>query len=234
MKGLFLKKGLNGNVLKIIALLSMTFDHVGALMFPDLNIFRIIGRVAMPIFAFMIAEGCVYSRHRAKYFALVFGLGFICILGYFFAEKRLLLNILITFSFSIATIYAIDYATTAKSAAAYLLPVFAVSLSAFVNFCLPQITGNIGWEADYGFFGTMLPVAVYLFKDFRLKVVATVLGLAVIALYYGDVQWWSFTAVPILALYDGTRGKVNLKYLFYIYYPLHLVVIYGIYYFICI
>ena len=231
MQGLIFKKGLSGNVLKIIALFSMTVDHVGVLMFPEVDVFRIIGRVAMPIFAFMIAEGCVYSRHRIKYFALVFGLGLICVVGYLIAEKELMLNILITFSFSIATIYAIDYALLKKRTSAYLLPVLAVLLSAFINFGLPQITGNILWEVDYGFFGTMLPVAVYLFKDFRLKLVSVSLMLTVIALYYGDVQWWAFIAVPILALYDGTRGKFNLKYLFYIYYPLHLVVIYGIYYF---
>ena len=41
-------------------------------------------------------------------------------------------------------------------------------------------------------------------------------------------QWYSLLALPLLALYSGARGKGNYKYLFYIYYPLHLVAIHGI------
>jgi len=59
---------LSGNMLKIIAALAMLCDHVGLLFFPSQDIFRIIGRLAFPIFAFMIAEGCKYTRNKAKYF----------------------------------------------------------------------------------------------------------------------------------------------------------------------
>lgn len=48
---------LNGNMLKIIAAITMTIDHIGAILFPHILILRIIGRIAFPIFAFMIAEG---------------------------------------------------------------------------------------------------------------------------------------------------------------------------------
>ena len=64
----FLKKGLSGTAIKIIALLSMTIDHVGVIFYPDVMLFRIFGRIAMPIFAYMIAEGCVYTKHKAKRF----------------------------------------------------------------------------------------------------------------------------------------------------------------------
>ena len=229
MNGLILKKGLSGNALKIIALIAMTVDHVGALIYPKNDILRIIGRIAMPIFAFMIAEGTFYARKKLKYFSLVLGLGAICVVGYLVAEKTLYLNILITFSFSIAMIYALQYAINKKRASAYLLFALAVLISAFVNFGLPKITGNKGWETDYGFFGTLLPVMIYIFKDFRLKLVALCFGLTLIALYEGGVQWWAYLSLVFMLFYDGTRGKLNLKYLFYIYYPLHLVAIYGIY-----
>ena len=229
MNGVLFKKGLNGNVLKIIALIAMTVDHVGALMYPHNDVLRIIGRIAMPIFAFMIAEGCFYARKKLKYFLLVFGLGAVCVVGYFIAKKRFYLNILITFSFSILIIYALNYALNKKRASAYLLPALAVLSSAFVNFAMPKITGNSGWEVDYGFFGTLLPVFIYIFKDFRLKLVALCLGLTLIALDFGDVQWWAYLSLVFMLFYDGTRGKLNLKYLFYVYYPVHFVVIYGIY-----
>ena len=92
MKNAIFKKGLSGNVLKIIALIAMTVDHIGVIIFPKAVVLRIIGRIAMPIFAFMIAEGCVYTKRKLRYFALVFGLGLICVVGYFIAERKIILN----------------------------------------------------------------------------------------------------------------------------------------------
>ena len=51
------KTGLTGNQLKLIAMLTMTCDHVGMQIFPQLLWLRVIGRLAMPIYAYMIAEG---------------------------------------------------------------------------------------------------------------------------------------------------------------------------------
>ena len=63
---------LSGNALKIIAAVAMTIDHVGLMFFPQLKVLRIIGRIALPIFAFMIAEGCRYTRNKLRYFLTVF------------------------------------------------------------------------------------------------------------------------------------------------------------------
>ena len=46
---------LNGNQLKIIALITMAIDHIGMYLFPQILFLRIIGRLSMPIFAYMIA-----------------------------------------------------------------------------------------------------------------------------------------------------------------------------------
>ena len=56
--------GLTGNQLKLIALFAMTCDHVGLQLLPNVLILRILGRLALPIFAYMIAEGCRYTRNR--------------------------------------------------------------------------------------------------------------------------------------------------------------------------
>ena len=61
-------KILNRNVLKIIALITMLIDHIGLVFFPGIEIFRIIGRISFPIFAFMIAEGCEHTENKKKYF----------------------------------------------------------------------------------------------------------------------------------------------------------------------
>ena len=69
---------LSGNMLKIIAAVTMLVDHAGILFFPSQNIYRIIGRLAFPIFAYMIAEGCKYTRNKIRYFAMIFGLAAVC------------------------------------------------------------------------------------------------------------------------------------------------------------
>ena len=56
--------GLNNNQLKILAIVIMTIDHVGMEIMPQFRILRIIGRLAFPIFAFMIAEGCHHTKNR--------------------------------------------------------------------------------------------------------------------------------------------------------------------------
>ena len=54
--------GLTGNQLKLLALFAMTCDHVGLQLLPQFIILRIIGRLAAPLFAYMIAEGCRYTQ----------------------------------------------------------------------------------------------------------------------------------------------------------------------------
>ena len=61
------KFGLSNNQLKILALLTMTVDHIGAYLFPRVMLLRIVGRIAYPIFAYMIGEGCRYTRNPKKY-----------------------------------------------------------------------------------------------------------------------------------------------------------------------
>ena len=58
---------LDGTMLKIIAMVSMVFDHTGDVFFPEMQWMRIVGRLAMPIFSFCIAEGYVHTRNRKKY-----------------------------------------------------------------------------------------------------------------------------------------------------------------------
>ena len=62
---------LNGNVLKIIAAILMVIDHIGFTFFPSVMILRYIGRLAMPVFAFMIAEGCRYTKDKLRYFLTI-------------------------------------------------------------------------------------------------------------------------------------------------------------------
>lgn len=58
---------LDGTVLKLIACLSMFIDHLGAVCFSGMMGFRIIGRLAFPIYCFLLVEGAVHTRNMKKY-----------------------------------------------------------------------------------------------------------------------------------------------------------------------
>lgn len=212
---------LTSNQLKLLAMLTMTLDHIGVQMFPGALWLRIVGRLAFPIYAYMIAEGCAHTRNRRKYLLQMAGLALLCQLVYFFAMGSLFQCILVTFTLSILLIYACDTGSRPLTALA-LLGV------AFVTVALPRLLPGTDFAIDYGFFGVLVPVAVYLGKTHREKLLFMAFTLAALAWSVGDIQWYSLAALLPLALYNGNRGKRRMKWLFYLYYPLHLAAIYGI------
>ena len=212
---------LTSNQLKLLAMLTMTIDHIGVQLFPGILWLRIVGRLAFPIYAYMIAEGCVHTRNRRNYLLQMAGLALLCQLVYFFAMGSLFQCILVTFTLSIVTIYAIDSKVRWHAPAAFLAVLFLTEL-------LPLLLPGTDYAVDYGLLGVLLPVAVYLGKTRRQKLLLSAILLCLLALNFGGVQWYSLLALLPLALYSGQRGKRRIKWLFYLYYPLHLAAIYGI------
>ena len=220
---------LNSNAIKFIALITMTIDHVGVMLFPDLMILRYIGRISFPLFAYMIAEGCFYTRNKKKHFFLIFGLGVLCQLVYYFALNSLNQGILIAFSLSVLTIYSIDYAFIKREQyIRLLLPAGMLILNAFLCLYLPKLLPHTDYAVDYGIVGVLLPVLIYLGKDKSQKLAFTCLGIILLSLEMGPWEWYALLALIPLGFYNGEKGRINTKYLFYVYYPMHLAVIYGL------
>ena len=235
---------LSGNQLKIIAAVAMLIDHIGLIFFPSVAIFRIIGRLAFPAFAFMISEGARYTKNKTRYFLSIFLLGIFCQAVYFFGGGLEPLNILITFSFSIIIIYIMQsfkqklFSDGVKKEEKAFWCIIFFLLVASVYYI------TIFVHVDYGFFGIMTPVAASLL-DFQGidapekykradTVTARVLCLAIpiiimIIRGFDNVRPFMIFAIPILLLYSGKRGKTKLKYFFYVFYPLHLAMLEGIY-----
>lgn len=220
--------GLTGNQLKMIALITMTVDHIGLFLFPNLLFLRLIGRLAMPIFAWMIAEGCRYTKNRSRYLLTILGVGIVCQIVYLVFMESLSQCILITFSLSVLLIYSMDYAVQKKSILSVM--VMGLVFMAVTYFCvfLPNDLRNTDFRVDYGIYGVLLPVLIYIGQTKEQKLMAAAIGLIPLAITHGYWQWTSFLSLPLIALYNGQRGKMRMKYLFYIYYPLHLVAIYGL------
>ncbi len=215
------KRRLSGNALKILAMIFMTCDHVAVELLPDWDFLRIIGRLAMPIYAYMIAEGCRFTHDRKKYLWRLSSLALLCQVVYFFAVGSLYQCILVTFSLSVCLIWALE--TSPKS---WGLLVFLAS--AFLCEGLPVLLKGTDFAVDYGIVGVCLPALVYFGRTREEKLLGFTVGLILLALQYGGIQWFGLGAVPLLMLYSGERGKLSIGRLFYFYYPAHLVVIYGL------
>lgn len=222
------RTGLTGNQLKMIALIAMTCDHVGLQLLPQFPLLRIIGRLALPIYAYMIAEGCRYTRDRKKYLLRLLTLAMVCQAVYFVAMGSLYQCILVTFSMSACLIFAIEHARISRKTSAILLALGAFVAVCFVCVELPQRLSGTDFAVDYGIWGVLLPVLVFFGKSKYGKLALLTAGLCLLARELGGIQWWALLGIPTLALYDGRRGTWKIGSLFYLYYPLHLVVIYLI------
>lgn len=218
------RRPLSGNALKILASIFMTLDHMGLMLFPRILLFRILGRLALPIFAYMIAEGCKYTRNKKKYLGMVLGLGTVCQIVYWFVDHDLYFSILFTFSLAILTIYAMQNWKEKQNLLSGLL--FAAAIAAVYGL-------NRIFEIDYGFWGCMLPVFAAIPHKTRrdhypVSILTLGLGLLLLSMDIGDIQIYSLLALPLLLAYSGQRGSWNLKYFFYIFYPAHLVILEAI------
>lgn len=238
-------KILNINTLKIIGLISMLFDHIGVFLFPNIFLFRLIGRIAYPIFAFALVEGCFYTKNRLKHFLVIFIMAILIQVAYLIAMKDYSLSIFMIFSFSIILIYLFDFIydktieiyneeneNKNKSILMWILAVFLFILLIGSVVMLDIMTPYVA--PSYGYHGVLIPVIIYIImrlNNHKLYVSYVALAILLIFLALMRHEYYNFytlLVIPFLLLYNGSRGKYNLKYLFYVFYPVHILIIYGI------
>ena len=223
----------NRNHLKIMAALSMIIDHVGCIFFPSFIVLRFVGRLAFPIFAFFIAKGMLYTKNRKKYFLLILIFAIISQGIVFSFTGSVELNILFTFLFSIIMVYLIEKIKENKNRVTY------TCFFVFANFVLLML--YLLKLIDYGIFGVYVPVVFYFFKKLNLQIVLFSILNVFIALptiifnpclLISYSQLFALASIPLFYLYNGKKGKINLKYFFYIFYPLHLAILYTLWLFV--
>ena len=240
----------NSNTIKILAALFMLIDHTGMLLFPNITILRIIGRLAMPLYAYMIAEGCKYTKNKWLYLAQLFSLGAICQIVFYITSQSLNMGILITYSFSVCLIYALQHTKKVlfSKESKIVLKIFSIVTYIFAILLMYVITKFV--KIEYGFFGCMLAVLASL-PDFScieqnekqknvlryidnkyVKILLFATGLILLSIFdpfttssYGNIQFYSLISILFLLLYSEKKGKKKMKYFFYIFYPAHQVVL---------
>ena len=223
MKKLEKLRILDGTSLKLIAMISMVFDHVGDMFFPGALWMRMIGRLAMPLFSFCIAEGYAHTKIKHRYllrmgvFALVseipFDLAF---------EGRVGLghqNIMLSFFLAILALMVFDRIRgegKEHAAGKTLLGILCVCAVAVLALVL---------RADYTLFAVLAVFLFYVLRN-RHPLLRCGVGVGFLALTrtVGYYRATGLSLIPLL-LYNGKRGR-GLKWLFYAFYPGHLLLLY--------
>lgn len=216
---------LSGSTLKLLACALMLVDHIGLILFPSLRILRQIGRLSFPLFAFFIAEGCRHTHNRLRRLLWLAIPALVMALAYYLYSGECQGSIFLTFTYSAALIWLLDIASAARGCRmAAAIGGFFVALAVLWWLC-----GVVPF--DYGFYGAIVPVFVRAadmiapHPSHYTRLAGLGVGLLLLAYHMGGIQYLCLLALIPLALYDGTRGRYPLKYFFYAFYPLHLVVL---------
>lgn len=229
-------RGLSGSALKCIAIISMLIDHIGAailarmiiggngsdFLYQSYLMLRAIGRTAFPIYCFLLVEGFEHTRDRKKYalrlltFALISEIPF----DLAFSSKVLEFehqNVFFTLFIGLVTMMVFH---EVEQKLEWHPVVRTISLVA-IMLCGMGVAYLL--RTDYDAKGVMCIMALYAFRKIR--------GAQILAgcIAFG---WWEIDALVafiLIAFYNEKRGW-NMKYLFYLFYPLHLLILY----FVCV
>lgn len=227
---------LSNNVLKIIACITMLIDHMGVILFPNLMILRIIGRIAFPIFAFLLAEGCYYTRNKLRHLVVLSGFALVMQVVLYLATRMTDFSIFVHFSIAVGICYIIDFIDKFIREKKVLLSigliVGLVLVCVLIVFVDQQTTY---FNSNYGIFAIFLPVVMYLVRKYikyvHLFINIILICISMVLMHYFTTfldQLYGMIACVFILFYNGKKGKFNLKYLFYIFYPLHMVILYAI------
>lgn len=238
-------KILNSNELKLVAIIAMTVDHIAWAMFDGyptapLPIFmHIIGRLTCPIMCYFIAEGYHYTKNINKYTFRLFAFAFISHFTYIFAS-----NAFVDFK-SFIPFYYSDFLnqTSVMWSLAWGLVMLRIADSKKIKLTckvlLVILICIITLPSDWSCIASLCIMAIGTNRDNLKKQMAWMIFY--VALYslvyffaidkvYGVLQMGVILSIPIIAMYNGSRGKnekINkfMKWFFYIFYPAHLFVI---------
>lgn len=230
-------KKLNSNHLKVIAIIAMTIDHIADLLYPGMpnniitNILHIIGRLTAPIMFFFICEGFFYTKNLKKYITRLFAFALISHFAYCFSfginyipfstgEIFNQTSIMWTLAWSVIALYIVYEKNNLKEWKKWLLVI---------------LIDVITFSADWSCIGVMIILSMYgnrenLEKQMKGMMFWTSIYALVSFIFvnkiYGIIQLFVILVYPLLRRYNGEKGKAKwLKWFFYIYYPLHLVII---------
>jgi hypothetical protein len=210
-------------ILKIVAIITMTVDHVGAILHPDLLFLRVIGRIAFPLFAYLVTLGIESTKKPRRYLITLFSFAIVSQIPYFLAfelQPFEQLNILFPLLLSAITLYSFNK----KQTPAFFVILFLAVLFSFI----------LNMEGSFYTIFNVLCLKLLRSKPEFGIVALVALNLSVTP----TTQIFSLLALPLILLHvqNHLRKEILIsensflymlrKYAFYIYYPLHLTLLF--------
>lgn len=212
--------GLNGSAMKVIAMISMVIDHVALYLMEHGTVLygtmRCIGRIAFPVFAFLIAEGFIHTRSRYRYFFTLLGFAVISeIPWYLLNGADGTHNVMFTLALGVATLMVLENLLQRSMVLGFLWTLGMAGLASWLG-------------VDYEWRGILVIVISYLYNTYAhffpysrgMQFFCTF----TLTMHYGVIG--AVMACMFLYLYNGKRGFVQgsiAKYGFYAFYPAHFI-----------
>lgn len=238
MEAAFLQnKKINGFQLKILACTAMFLDHLAVCLMDSgvagfaymageaaplpYQLLRIAGRLAFPIFCFLLVEGFYHTRSVIKYTLRLLAAAVISeflfdylLFGNLSALYMTTQNVLFTLAAGLLTLFGLNLAARKFTGNAMMYNLCGIVI------ILAACAATWYTKTDYGPVGIMLIVGFYFFRGKNVRIAVYFI---LVTLLTGTVmQYFSILALPFLLLYNGERGKRKAKYFFYIFFPAHL------------
>lgn len=241
-----MKKVLNSNIIKLIAIAAMTLDHIAWFIFPGYSyevvpiILHIIGRITCPIMCYFIAEGYHYTKDIKKYTRRLFIFALLSHIPYVLAS----INYVDYKSFIPFYYGSILNQTSVMWSLTWGLVMLRIENSKkinsqFLKTLLIFLICLISFPSDWSCIASLCILAIGTNKDnFKVQMLWMLFYVLIYSIVYffaldkiyGIIQMAVVLAIPILMLYNGKRSsnqKYNkfMKWVFYLYYPIHLLII---------
>lgn len=231
------KKFFSSNTIKVIAIIAMTLDHIAWKLFPGFSheaipiILHIIGRLTCPIMCYFIAEGYHNTKNINRYTTRLFLFALISHFAYAFASLGFadggVLNrtsVMWSLAWGLVMLRVVNSPRIKNNATKIILVILCCIISFPSDWSCIASLCILAFGTNRGNFKAQM-----LWMIFCVSIYSVAYFFAVDKVY-GLVQMSVVLTVPVLMMYNGQRGKnqtVNkvMKWLFYIYYPLHLFVI---------
>lgn len=209
-------------ILKVIAVLTMTIDHVGVILFPEFLLLRVVGRIAIPLFCYLLVLGVERTRNHRDYLVRLCSFGVVSQIPYFLAfgigpfEQ---LNILFTLFFGASALVLFRMRN-----ALLILPVLAA----------------VALNSEGTLYAMALIGCVQVLRENTELGVVVLFTLNTPFLVTGNIQFLSLAALPLIVLHKEGWVRMTMattrdswyfswkKYIFYVYYPLHLTTLFVV------
>ena len=229
------KWGISGGTLKIIALVTMIIDHAAAVFIANGDWYMIgrgIGRLAFPIYCFLIVEGFFHTRNVKKYMARLFLFALVSEIPFDLAFYDTIFykghqNVFFTLFIGLITIWVSDYVLgqmrnklSGKMSAAMLTVMNLIAV--FVILLAGCVLAEAVFRCDYGASGICAIYIMYMFRNQRMSGFAT--AVCMLGVLSGSLEFLALFMLIPMHFYNGTRGKQH-KYFFYAFYPVHLLIL---------